>query len=172
MTPTTLTRGQLAGLLKVGDLMVPGDNELPSFSDSGCAQHADRMIAHMNAGDRDGLTMLLGVFRFVPSILLRGLLRLTDRHRAFPEPIAAALRMVGVGVKGVVMTLYYSGIDEQRRILRAIKWDAKVVDRPVDDSPPPLAANASSAPKPKPAPEPITLAQAMQHARAGGVSLR
>jgi acyl-CoA reductase-like NAD-dependent aldehyde dehydrogenase len=172
MTPTTLTRGQLAGLLKVGDLMVPGDNELPSFSDSGCAQHADRMIAHMNAGDRDGLTMLLGVFRFVPSILLRGLLRLTDRHSAFPEPIAAALRMVGVGVKGVVMTLYYSGIDEQRRILRAIKWDAKVVDRPVDDSPPPLAANASSAPKPKPAPEPITPAQAMQHARAGGVSLR
>jgi aldehyde dehydrogenase (NAD+) len=174
MTPTTLTRAQLAGLLKVGDVVVPGDGELPSFSASGCAQHADRMIAHMSPSDRDGLTLLLGVFRFVPGIALRGLLRLTDRHARFPEPIATVLRMVGIGVKGVVMTLYYSGIDEQRTILRAIKWDAKVVDRPVDDAPsaPTNAAAAASTAAKKNAPAPPSPPEAMQRARGGGLSLR
>ncbi len=142
MTPTTLSPTQFAGLLKVGDLMIPGDGELPSFSASGCARHADRMIAHMNPGDRAGVALLLGVFRFLPGVVLRTLLRLTDRHAAFPEPVAAGLRTVNLGVKGVVMTLYYSGLDAQGAILRGIKWDAKVVERP--DSDDPVSARAAT----------------------------
>jgi aldehyde dehydrogenase (NAD+) len=181
MRPETLTAGQLAGLLKVGDLMVPGDGDLPSFSASGCAQHADRMFAHMNASDRDGLTLLLGVFRFLPGIVLRAILRLTDKHRAFPEPIAAGLRMVGMGVKGAVMTLYYSGLDADRTILRAIKWDAKVVERPSESATlegmgpigpigpigSPSTDHAASAP-----PEQDVAPQAMRRARQGAESLR
>ena len=132
MTVDTLTRGQLAGLLKVGDIMIPGDRDLPSFSASGCAQHADRMIAHMTPADRSGVTALFGIFRFLPAVFVRGVLRLTDRHTMFPEAVAAVLRMINIGVKGVVMTLYYSGLDDGGGILRAIHWDAKVVDRPVD----------------------------------------
>ena len=144
MTPATLTRSQLAGLCKVGDVMIPGDADLPSFSAAGCAEHADRMIAHMNDADRQGVILLLGVFRFLPRIALRLLLRLTERHRAFPEPIAAVLRLLNVGVKGVVMTLYYSGLDQQGAILRAIKWDAKVVERPEDDTSPTGASTSSA----------------------------
>lgn len=180
MTPTTLTRGQFAGLLKVGDLIVPGDGELPSFSASGCAQHADRMIAHMNPSDRDGLTMLLALFRFVPGVFLRALLRLTDRHAAFPAPLATGLHMIGIGVKGVVMTLYYSGVDDDRTILPAIKWDAKVVERP--DA---VEGAATSAPgsggggEPRkhdadgaPSERRVTPEHAMQRARDGALSLR
>jgi aldehyde dehydrogenase (NAD+) len=183
MRPETLTSLQLAGLLKVGDLIVPGDGDLPSFSASGCAQHADRMLAHMNASDRDGLTLLLAVFRFLPGIMLRAILQLTDRHAAFPGPIAAGLRMIGVGVKGVVMGLYYSGLDGDQTILRAIKWDARVVDRPSED----LEGAAPSAPRAEdlaPCPTPgadgaapsradaMTPEQCMQRARQGGESLR
>ena len=197
MTPETLTGTQLAGLLKVGDIMIPGDGELPSFSASGCARHADRMIAHMNAADREGITLLLGVFRFLPRILLRGLLRLTDRHAAFPEAIAPALRMINIGIKGAVMTLYYSGLDDAGAILRGIKWDAQVIDRPDRDEPVGLAAAGASggsmlagipAPTPspvptaKPAPTPppsqaagpghVAATQAMERARHGFASLR
>jgi acyl-CoA reductase-like NAD-dependent aldehyde dehydrogenase len=92
------------------------------------------MIAHMNGGDRDGLKALLGVFRFLPGFALRALLRLTDRHAAFPEAIGAGLRMINMGVKGVVMTLYYSGLDEEGAILRGIKWDAMVVERAAEEN--------------------------------------
>jgi aldehyde dehydrogenase (NAD+) len=173
MTPSTLTKGQLAGLLKVGDLIVPGDTDLPSFSASGCAQHADRMIAHMNAGDRDGLVMLLGAFRFMPGIAVRALLHLTDRHTSFPEPIATGLRMIGIGVKGVVTTLYYSGLDDRGAIMRGIKWDAKVVDRPVDESPSaPAGLDVSKGHKHDGGAGVPTAEQAMRRAREGLRSLR
>jgi acyl-CoA reductase-like NAD-dependent aldehyde dehydrogenase len=169
MTPETLTRSQLAGLLKIGDVLVPGDAELPSFSASGCAQHADRMIAHMTDADRGGITFLLGLFRFLPRVLLRGLIRLTDRHTAFPDAIAAALRMINLGVKGVVMTLYYSGLDESGTILRGIHWDAKIVDRaPEADAAPYVAPAAES----KPARARPSTGEAVQRARQGLDSLR
>lgn len=157
MTPETLTRGQLAGLLKLGDVMVPGDGALPSFSASGCAAHADRLIAHMTPGDRSGVTFLLGALRFLPRFALRGLLRLTDRHASFPEPIGAGLRMLGIGVKGVVMTLYYSGLDDDGAIFRGLNWDAKIVDRPPDADPPPgpTPPNAPSGDAPARTPAPL-----------------
>jgi acyl-CoA reductase-like NAD-dependent aldehyde dehydrogenase len=175
MMPETLSRTQFAGLLKLGDVIIPGDGDLPSFSASGCAVHADRMIAYMNPGDRDGITALLGVARFLPRVALRGLLRLTERHTAFPAPIAAGLRMINIGLKGVVMTLYYSGIDERAAILPAIGWDAKVVEREdvpeaVDESPDDhgaaLTAKHADAPA-APLPEDV-----VRRARAGSESLR
>jgi aldehyde dehydrogenase (NAD+) len=184
MTTATLTRTQLAGLRKVGDLMIPGDGDLPSFSASGCAQHADRMIAHMNTGDREGIALLLGAFRFLPNLVLRALLRLTGRHADVPEAIAAPLRMINIGVKGVVMTLYYSGLDEPGDILRGIKWDAKIVDRPSESSA--LEGAAAAAPEPRaggsggehgadaaaPSKASPTPEKAVERARQGGQSLR
>ncbi|MGH7788561.1 MAG: hypothetical protein ACRERC_16950, partial [Candidatus Binatia bacterium] len=132
MSAALLTPAQLAGLRKLGDILIPGDGELPSFSASGCAEQADRMLAYMNEGDRDGITTLLAVFRVLPGFAIRALVRLTEHHTAVPEPLAGLLRMINLGVKGVVMTLYYSGIDEGGAVFRAIGWDAKVVDSDFD----------------------------------------
>ena len=125
-----LSAAQLTGLLTVGDILIPGDGEMPSFSACGCAAQADRMLAHMTDADRDGVKALLGIFRFLPRFAVRAIFWLTEKHHAFPEPIAAVLRLVNLGVKGVVMTLYYSGVDEGEAIHRLIKWDAKVVEAP------------------------------------------
>lgn len=160
-----LTPTQVAGLNKVGDLMVPGDGELPSFSAAGCAAHADRMLAHMNDGDRDSVRVLLTAFRFLPRTAIGALLRIADRHASMPEPLAAPLRMLNLGVKGVVMTLYYSGLDERGAILRGIGWDAHVSGAPAPDDAP-LPPQASTAIVPKTPPPPPTPAEAMARARA------
>jgi aldehyde dehydrogenase (NAD+) len=170
-----LSRVQLATLNRVGDLMVPGDGELPSFSASGCAAQADRMLAHMYDADRDGVLMLLGLFRFLPNAAIRGLLRLCDHEARFPGPIGAGLRMVGIGVKGVVMTLYYSGLDA--RVLPAIGWDAHV-DGPVIGADEPLPPQASTKIKAyadhgvaDPQARATSAADAMRRARGGFQSL-
>jgi aldehyde dehydrogenase (NAD+) len=164
-----LTPAQLKTLNRIGDLMIPGDAELPSFSASRCAEHADRMIAHMYDADRDGIRMLLGVFRFLPSLAVRGILRLCDHEARFPDPIGSVLRMVGIGVKGVVMTLYYSGLDD--RVLPALRWDAHVEGAPIaaDEPLPPQVSTAIK----KPATETRTTsaAEAMARARGGFAAL-
>jgi len=168
--PETLSAAQLAGLRKVGDIMIPGDADMPRFSASGCAEQADRMIAFMNAGDREGITLLLGVFRFLPTFVIRGVLALIDRHASFPEPIAGGLRLLNIGVKGVVMTLYYSGLDARGEILAGIKWDAQVSGAPLAADAP-LPPQASTAIKPKPAHEGPTAAEAMARTRGGNAAL-
>jgi hypothetical protein len=129
MTSRFLTPAQQDGLLKVGDVLIPGDQQFPSFSRSRCAEHMDRMLAYMNESDLHAVQLLLGVFRYLPKIVLRGLMTLTDQHRLFPGPIGAALRMISIAIKGTVMTLYYSDLAEGVSIYELIRWDATIVER-------------------------------------------
>lgn len=126
-TSRWLTAGQLRGLRKVGDIVIPGDGEFPSFSQSGVIAEVDRMLDYLHPSDRDGLRFLFGLFRRLPGPLVRGLLALSERHRALPGPLGVAARQVNLGVKGVVMTLYYSDVGSGRSIHDLIGWDAKVV---------------------------------------------
>jgi len=128
MTPRYLTSTQLAGLRKVGDVMIPGDGTFPSFSASGCAEQADRMLAYMTESDRAGVRTLLGLFRFLPGFVLRAIVWATEHHHGAPGPLGAVLRLMNIGIKGAVMTLYYSGIDDGNLIHQRLGWDAKVVD--------------------------------------------
>ena len=128
MTSRFLTPTQHAGLLRVGDIIIPGDREFPSFSRSRCADHVDRMLAYMNEADRRPVQVLLGIFRYFPKVGLRGLMALTDRHRVFPDAIGAVLRMINIGIKGMVVTLYYSDLGEGTSIYELIRWDAKIMD--------------------------------------------
>jgi hypothetical protein len=129
MTSQYLNRTQLRGLQRVGDALIPGDRDFPSFSRARCIEQGDRMFAYMSPSDLSGVRVLLGVFAFLPRMVLRGLFALTDRQAAFPAPIGAVLRMINIGIKGVVMSLYYSDVGAEPSIYRLIGWDAKVVER-------------------------------------------
>jgi hypothetical protein len=120
---------QLAGLLKVGDVLVPGDDDFPSFSRSGAIEHVDRMLDYMYDSDRNGVKALLALFRFTPRFKIRWIMALTEKHASLPEPLAAVCRMINLGVKGVVMTLYYSDLGNGPSVLEVIHWDSKVVER-------------------------------------------
>lgn len=124
-----LSPTQMRGLAKVGDVVVPGDDLLPSFTASGAPDHVDRMLDHMTDFDRDGVKLLLTVFRFLPGFLIAAILTLAGRDKSFPGPLGAACRMVNIGIKGVVLSLYYSDLGPQPRVLPAIGYDAKIVVR-------------------------------------------
>jgi hypothetical protein len=134
MSGPVLNRTQLAGLRKVGDVLIPGDEALPSFSQARCDAHADRMLRYLNDRDRAGLVTLLGVLRFCPRLLLRVLFALTTRHRLLPGPLGQLARTINLGIKGAVMTLYYSDVGEGPSIHQALHWDAKVVETGSDSA--------------------------------------
>ncbi len=129
MTTQHLTSGQLAGLTRLGDVLVPGDGELPRFSATGAAEHADRVLAFLNKGDRDGIRLLLAASRFLPKPVLRGIFRLTGAQRRFPDWLGRPLRLLELGLKGLVMTLYYSDVGAGASILDTLGWDATVVEQ-------------------------------------------
>lgn len=130
--PTTLTRRQRTGLLRLGDAVVPGDDAMPSFSRSGAAAGIDRILPYLHQGDRDSLLLLFGACAVLPRSAIRGLVALAAGADRFPGPLAAPLRMTNIGIKGVVCSLYYSDIVTgpwQGHVHRVIGWDATIVER-------------------------------------------
>lgn len=100
---------QLKGLNKLGDVYAPGDERFPSFSQLGCVVAADRVLDYLPAGDRGSLKLLLGALRFVPTGLIAAFCRLLERAPTMRGPWGGPLRFLRMGIKGLIMTLYYSG---------------------------------------------------------------
>ena len=103
-----LSQTELRGLSRLGDIVVPGGYGQPSFSQTGCVSHVDELMAATPPGDVKDFKLLMKVFSVTPEFIIRGILKLVDKSSAFPEPIAGLLRLLSIGVKGVVFSLYYS----------------------------------------------------------------
>jgi hypothetical protein len=106
-----LSGWQLRGLERLGDCYLPGTRTLPAFSATGSSAHIDEVLDGVDEADRRGLALLLTVLGATPLFLIRFLLILLDRHHRLPPPLAGPLRLLNLGLKGPVMTLYYSGLD-------------------------------------------------------------
>jgi hypothetical protein len=126
-TSKHLSATQMRGLARVGDIVIPGDDVLPPFTRSGSLDHVDRMLDHMSDFDRDGVKLLLTIFRFLPGFVIVAILKLVQHDKRLPGFLGAACRMVNIGIKGVVMSLYYSDLGPRPLILPAIGYDAKIV---------------------------------------------
>jgi len=130
------TPGQLIGLKKTGDVILPGTDRSPSFSETGSIDVVDRMAAHLTPADLGGLRTVLGAFRWSPRWLIRGVLSLCAHSEKFPDIIGAGLRTLEIGINGAVMSLYYSNLHSPeytgKAVFDVIGWDARIVTR---DSP-------------------------------------
>jgi hypothetical protein len=100
---------RLRALNKLGNCLVPGDDDLPSFSRCGCSDHVDDILDYLPADDRIALGRILFLLSFVPARTLRCLLMLLEADLPLPNLVAAPLRFLRLGVRGLVLSLYYSG---------------------------------------------------------------
>ena len=103
------TQRQLNGLTRIGDLMLPANGRFPAFSQTGCIERIDDLMGTAHPDDIRDLGLLLLVFNFLPVFVLRWVLQLVDKAEQMPSFIAPIFRTLNIGVKGVVLSLYYSG---------------------------------------------------------------
>jgi acyl-CoA reductase-like NAD-dependent aldehyde dehydrogenase len=127
----------MKGVLKTGDVIIPGDGDFPRFSDTDFHFQIDRMLEYLPEDDRDGLCLLMGFFAYTPKVFIKLLLLMTDLHDKVPWFLGAPLRMILIGVKGLIFTLYYSNLEDKnnygQKIHDLIDWDTKIVMNEGDD---------------------------------------
>lgn len=104
-----LNRRQLKAIERLGDLMLPGDREFPSFSQLGCIHAIDEIMAWMPEVDLADVKLLLGVLAAMPDAGIRALIQLMSKPDPWPEAVASTLRQIDTGMRGIIMSLYYSG---------------------------------------------------------------
>jgi len=103
-----LSARQARALERIGDILIPGVDGFPSFSRTGSIAHVDPLLEVTPAEDVAGLKVLLTVLSFLPAALLAGFLRMVRREDRAPGLLAGAFRNIHIGLKGLVMSLYYS----------------------------------------------------------------
>jgi acyl-CoA reductase-like NAD-dependent aldehyde dehydrogenase len=118
----------LKGIIKVADILIPGDEERPSFSKTSFISELYRMTDFMNQDDKAGLKLLTTLLGLMPSFLIRLFLIVVFKHHLFPGILGSLLRQIEIGLKGIVMTLYYSNLDEgaANPILKTIHYNSHI----------------------------------------------
>ena len=101
---------QIKALDKLGDLMAPGDIDFPSFSKLKVSEHIDMVLDTVTPEDLEDLKLLFTVLSFLPSFAIGLFVSTIELLAKIPGSIGALPRMIMLGLKGIVMSLYYSGL--------------------------------------------------------------
>ncbi len=104
---------QLEAIEKLGDIICPANGAFPKFSDTGCIQNIDTVMAPAHEEDIKLLGLLLIVLRYTPVFIIRMLLNLMNKAEQMPRFIAPLFRLLNISLKGIVFSLYYSNITKE-----------------------------------------------------------
>ena len=126
MSSKYLSSIQRQGLLKTGDVIVPGTKELPAFSELDPTPYFDNVFDYTPAADRKDFLLLMTIFGYLPKFLVRGFISIAFHNNWFPHPIGSLLRLMEIGIKGVILTLYYSHTE----IHAKINWHTNINTKP------------------------------------------
>jgi len=103
------TQHQLQGLRKIGDIMLPAGNGFPSFSECGCIAAVDTAMSSAHKDDIRDFGYLLLACHYAPTPIVKLIINMADNAERFPSFIAPLMRKLNIGIKGIVISLYYSG---------------------------------------------------------------
>jgi hypothetical protein len=125
-----LSAREIGALNRLGDILCPGDDKLPTFSATGAVARFDDMADYMVVSDRDDLKTLLSVFSFLPNFMIRAMLVLFGAMERLPGPLGSLGRLVMFGLKGVITTLYFGFADNDGKsgdtVRQVLGWDAAI----------------------------------------------
>jgi aldehyde dehydrogenase (NAD+) len=121
-----LTEQELTGLLKAGEVLLPGDEISPDFRAGTKPEEIHRILNYMGREDLEDVKLLLQIFSFLPKFFIHFILWISRFDEKVPSFIGTAFRQIQIGVRGLVYTLYYSDLTDDEKIFKDISWDAKV----------------------------------------------
>lgn len=108
MASTYLSKSAIKGLTRMGDILIPGNDEFPSFSAFMCMDHIDDLVSYAPKDDINDLGMVLGILSIMPQSILKWLVRKMANAHKNQGPLGTLLRQLNMGIRGIVFSLYYS----------------------------------------------------------------
>ena len=98
----------IRGVNRIGDVMIPRNGSLPSYSEFGGAEHLDDLLAYAPEKDIKDLNLILSILSFMPRFVLRWLVtKMTKSHHA-GDGISVVFRQLDLGLKGLILSTYYT----------------------------------------------------------------
>lgn len=110
MSSQILTGLQQKAILKIGNIYCPKHPKLPGFSELSPLDHIDILLEEIPPQDLKDLQLLLSILGIMPSFIVWLLIWTIENGKDLPTPIGALIRMIRFGFRGIIFSLYYSGL--------------------------------------------------------------
>ena len=98
----------IRGLNRIGDILIPGNERMPAFSNYSCIDHVDDLVHYAPQDDIKDLGMVLTFFSFLPHALMKWIVLKMSQGTMYNGSIGTLLRQLNMGIRGLVFSLYYS----------------------------------------------------------------
>ena len=95
-------------LCRLGDLIIPGDRDLHSFSAAGGIAYVDQYIAGAPKDDIMALNAALSVLSLAPNIVLVKFMDALASSDANDTPLGTPLRQLNLAIRGLIFSCYYN----------------------------------------------------------------
>lgn len=108
MASRYFSKRAIKGLNKVGDILIPANGEFPSFSEYAGIEHVDAMASYAPEEDIESLSVVMAIFSFLPTFVLRMIVALLATAQKRKGPLAPLLRQLNLGLRGLIFACYYA----------------------------------------------------------------
>ena len=100
----------IKGLCRLGDIIVPGDEEFPIYSKVAGTHKLNDMVQYAPDEDIELLGFLLTILSFMPGFVLRWLIKSMGAATRESKSgiIPATFRQLDLGIRGLVFSTYYT----------------------------------------------------------------
>lgn len=104
-----LSKSAVKALTRIGDILCPKNGDFPAYSETGCVEHVDDVIAYAPASDIGDLNMVLSILGYMPAGVLNWLVKTMNNSHEKEGGFATLMRQLDFGLKGIIYGTYYSG---------------------------------------------------------------
>lgn len=105
----TLSPNAKKALTRIGDILLPRNEEFPSFSETGSIEHIDSLTEYAPESDINDLNMVLSILSYMPDFILVWLVGKMENSRDTTGTLGSVLRQLDFGLRGLIFSCYYSG---------------------------------------------------------------
>ncbi|HIN39375.1 MAG TPA: hypothetical protein EYM84_03795 [Flavobacteriales bacterium] len=103
-----LSKSAIKGVIRLGDIIIPGDADLPSYSEFGGIEHVDDLLKYAPPSDIGDLNLILAILSFMPKFVLKWVVvKMTKSHRG-GNGVSVIFRQLDLGLKGIILSTYYT----------------------------------------------------------------
>ncbi len=104
-----LSNQAIKGIKKIGDVILPGNNEFPSYSEVGGTYKLNDMVQYAPEDDISALNLVLIIFSFLPKFVLSWLVKQMGNatEKANDGLLPTTFRQLDLGLRGLLYSTYY-----------------------------------------------------------------
>lgn len=103
-----ISKAAVRGIVRLGNIIIPGDGEMPSYKEYGGYEHVDDLLLYAPKSDIGDLGLLLSILSFMPQFILVWLVAKMAASHGKGDGLWVLLRQMDMGIRGIVLSTYYT----------------------------------------------------------------